>query len=216
VIDPGLLAVAATSALATGATGSLHCALMCGPLACATAQEGGQGWWHLGRLTAYASVGAALGALGQGVSIALRFSIQPYLPWLMIAGLLMTAFDVGRRVRLPGAATALDRLARVAKRAPLAARGFAFGALTPLLPCGLLYGMFLAALATGTAWGGALVMASFGVGAVPLLAVAIAGHRKLAGRTLFSVPIKTLVPLAAASVLAVRTLLARASTPACP
>jgi sulfite exporter TauE/SafE len=49
---------------------------------------------------------------------------------------------------------------------------FYIGLLTPLLPCGLLYSMFLKAASTASVLQGALVMASFGAGIVPALVVA--------------------------------------------
>ena len=67
---PPVVVAGAVGALVVGITGSVHCLLMCGPLACAsmgphrsrTAVLG----WHLGRVSAYVLVGVALGVLGRG------------------------------------------------------------------------------------------------------------------------------------------------------
>jgi sulfite exporter TauE/SafE len=46
----------------------------------------------------------------------------------------------------------------------------AFGALTGLLPCGLIYAALTAAIGVGGAMNGALFMAGFAAGSVPVLA----------------------------------------------
>ena len=48
---------------------------------------------------------------------------------------------------------------------------FYIGLLTPLLPCGLLYSMFLKAASSASILDGALIMACFGAGIVPALVV---------------------------------------------
>jgi sulfite exporter TauE/SafE len=56
-----------------------------------------------------------------------------------------------------------------------------FGALTGLLPCGLVYAALTAAIGLGSATNGALFMLAFGLGSVPALA-AIGVSAKLFGR----------------------------------
>jgi uncharacterized protein len=207
----------AASALAAGATGSLHCALMCGPLACA-GLPGNEGRrqaaaaWHLGRALAYTVVGLSLGALGAGISRALLVSVQPVLPWVMAAGLVITAFDLAKRVRpIPGVVKVSAALARAGAKMPPQTRSLLLGAATPFLPCGLLYGLFLAAVATGSAWGGALVLFSFALGAVPaLVAVQLTAHRLSLSPKVVSVA-RRAVPLVAAAVLIARALMTKAS-----
>jgi sulfite exporter TauE/SafE len=163
-------ATGAIAALVIGLSGSVHCAMMCGPLACAagsSAHARGVAWsWHLGRLVSYGAVGALAGAFGQSLS-ALLPGLQRALPWLMAVGLVLAALGPS----LPGASRLWSGLARpAAKFSPLARAG-AWGALTPLLPCGLLYGVLLTAAATGSAVSGAAVMAAFTVGSAPALSV---------------------------------------------
>jgi sulfite exporter TauE/SafE len=96
-----LLWAGGVSALVVGATSSPHCALMCGPLACAALPHGSPERagarrraafaWHGGRLAAYALCGLLLGALGQGVAGALALDVEPVLPWLMAAFLIAGA-----------------------------------------------------------------------------------------------------------------------------
>jgi hypothetical protein len=220
VLSP-LIAAGATTAFVAGLTGSLHCGLMCGPLACAgLGREGGSRWlmgsWHLGRIAAYALVGVLLGGLGQALSLALTFSVQPYLPWVMALGLVVTALDLGRYVKpLPGVSQISRALARAGARLTPSGRAFALGAATPFLPCGLLYGVFLAALATNSAPGGGLVMGAFSLGAVPVLGAVQLGARSFDRWPTASMVLRRAVPLVAAAVLIARALLARDQTPDC-
>ena len=208
-----LVIAGASSAAVAGVTGSLHCALMCGPLACAPLPKAGPQRkraavaWHLGRVLAYLSVGALLGGLGAGVARALTVSVQPYLPWVMAAGLVVTALDLARHVKpLPGVAGISRALARWGAKLPPSGRAFALGAATPFLPCGLLYGIFLAALATGSALGGAAVLGAFSLGAVPLLTGVQVGAQAWNRWPAAANVLRRAVPLAAAILLIVRAL----------
>ncbi|AGC47392.1 hypothetical protein MYSTI_06119 [Myxococcus stipitatus DSM 14675] len=212
VPTPTLL-TAAVGALTVGLTGSVHCFLMCGPLACASlpsipgadrrrallAYQGA-------RLGAYALVGGLLGALGGGVARALAVSTRPYLPWLMIAALVASALDLGKRLPpLPGLARLARGLSRWSAKFSWTVRAGAMGAVTPLLPCGLLYGVFAVALASGSFAGGALVMGAFAVGGLPALFVAQLQWGLWSKRPRLShFLLKRAMPLTAAVVLAVR------------
>ncbi len=153
-----------------GLSGSAHCAMMCGPLACAAgsgAHARGAAWsWHLGRFASYGLVGAIAGGFGQSLSAQLP-GLQRALPWVMALGLVIAAFGPA----LPGAGKAWNFLARPAAKFSPIFRAGAWGALSPLLPCGLLYGVVLTAAATGSALSGALVMAAFVAGSAPALSV---------------------------------------------
>lgn len=216
-----LVIAGASSALVAGATGSVHCALMCGPLACAGLPSGPGRWraalaWHTGRVSAYALVGGALGALGVGVSQTLTTSVQPLLPWVMAAGLIATALDVGRHLApLPGLAGLSRRLGGLAARQSPTRRSLLLGAATPFLPCGLLYGVFLAAVATSSLAGGAAVMAAFALGAVPALGGVQAGAQLGARFPAATWALRRAVPLVAAGVLIFRAVQAATQGPAC-
>ena len=201
----------AIAALVTGLSSSPHCAAMCGPLACAVGGAARRGppaiAWQLGRLGAYATVGALAGGLGRGL-VSFSPPLLRALPWLMAAGLLLGAFDVAAWFRGPG--SAIPAAGRLWRRltAPLAkfsptARSAAFGALTPLLPCGLLYGVLLAAAASGTVLGGAAVMGAFVLGTAPALGLVQASAGRL-GRSNRAVWARRVVLIAAAGVLVYR------------
>lgn len=221
-MEPMLAYAGAASALVAGVTGSLHCALMCGPLACAGLPAAGAErrraavGWHLGRVVAYSFVGFLLGALGRGVSQGLMVSVQPVLPWVMAAGLVITALDLAKHARpLPGVAAISRALARTGARMPPVTRSFLLGAATPFLPCGLLYGLFLAAIATGSAWGGAAVLGAFSLGALPALGAVQLGARQFNASPRMALVARRVVPLIAAVVLVVRALMTHGDVAKC-
>jgi sulfite exporter TauE/SafE len=192
---------------------------MCGPLACAAISPSTRTtvlvklgrtpprpWqaplaYHAARITAYGAVGAALGAAGEGARQTFS-GITPALPWIMAGALVASAAGVGKQLPMPAV---LKRLAApvVRKSANFtpSVRAAAIGAATPLLPCGSLYGLFVAAIAAASALGGAILMAAFAVGASPALAL-VQAHAPLLGRyPRASLWLRRLVPLLAAAAL---------------
>lgn len=218
-----LLWAGAGAAFAAGLAGSLHCALMCGPLAAAarphgTRAGGALAAWHAGRLAAYAVVGAGLGLGGRGLATTLAGRVQPLLPWLMAAGLAASAFELGRRLPALPAITAVGgAVARLGARLGPIGRALALGAATPLLPCGLLWGIFLAAVGAGTPLGGGAVLVAFGAGSTPGLAVVQAGAAWSGRRPRLERFLRRGVPLLAAAALVWRALAvpAAGAGPAC-
>jgi sulfite exporter TauE/SafE len=207
-------AVAGTlGALAVGVGGSGHCALMCGPLACGPVSLAPPGArrraaiaWQAGRLGAYAVVGTLAGGVGAGAARALG-AAGPALSWAMAGALALTAVDVGKLApALPGVRGLARRLGRLGARFSPTGRAAAMGAITPLLPCGLLYGVLLAAMATGSVGGGALVMTAFALATSPALALVQWNARALQRHPRALRVLRTAVPLVAAAVLVWRAL----------
>jgi sulfite exporter TauE/SafE len=203
----------AAGAFAVGLGGSGHCALMCGPLACAglgadpRRRARAAWWWQAGRAGAYAAVGAALGGAGHAATALLTGSVARFLPWLMAIGLVVSALELGKRVPpLPGLARIPRALARAGARMSTGARAALRGAATPFLPCGLLYGALLAAMATGRAAGGALLMTAFAAGAVPALALVQVNVARLHSHPRALRLARRAIPLLAAAVLVWRAL----------
>jgi sulfite exporter TauE/SafE len=224
--------IGAAAALATGLFGSGHCALMCGPLACAGLDRAGapdrrarrrSAWaWQLGRLGAYAVAGAALGGFGRAVMGTLVGPGARAVPWIMAAGLVLSALGVGAKVRrAPVLAQIPRRLARAGARISPPRRAALRGLATPFLPCGLLYGAFLMAAGAASVAGGALVMAAFGLGSVPALALVQAlvpgGGARLAAHPRAAAFARRAIPLVAAVVLVWRAVAAQsgAAAPHC-
>src|SRR5690606_4527339 len=135
--------------------------------------------WHLGRLTTYAGLGALAGATG---------AVVPGPPW--VASALALALLVWFAARLAGLAPAahlelpwLTRLGGRLPRRPGLAPRYAFGMLTSLLPCGLVYAALGVSVALARPDAGALAMVLFGLGTVPALGFAAAGLRRLSAAT---------------------------------
>lgn len=185
-MDGLLLAVLLASFL-----GSPHCAGMCGGLVALVAGGGGerpglrsaaQGQFPYqgGRLLAYLLIGAGSGAVGAVVDMgALSAGFERGAA--LFAGALMLAIGVG--ALLGRAGVPLPRLAaprfvhgvlgramtRTRHMGP-ARRGAVLGLFTGLLPCGWLYAFAIVAAGTGAPHLGALAMAVFWLGSVPILA----------------------------------------------
>lgn len=168
-----------------GLLGSAHCVGMCGGfvVALGVAQRGGsvharQALYFAGKTATYAAFGLLAGAAGAAVGLALS-GFQGLLG--VGLGLGLVAIGLG----LCGAFRRLDLASRITQRVAgaralgeairrLVTRGtpgatFGLGALNGLIPCGLVYALLVKAAATGSALGGAAVMATFGLATVPAL-----------------------------------------------
>lgn len=177
--------------------GSAHCAAMCGAFVCTyvgTRGDIGSGAlphaaYHGGRLVSYTLLGAAAGTLGAGVEwIGSLAGFQRAAT--IVAGILMVAWAAtaiaaaaGFRLRTSAPAwipRALGSAIAKVRSVPPATRAGVIGLLTTILPCGWLYVFVATAGATGSALGGATVMAVFWIGTVPaLLAVGLGARRVL-------------------------------------
>lgn len=223
VADIGLLQAGALGAATVGLVSSLHCALMCGPLACSAMVRSASRSrdiavsYLLARALSYTLVGGLLGGFGGTLSVSLATQVRPYLPWVMASALVLTATGWLRHLpALPGLGRVATNLARASANLAPMTRAGAIGALTPLLPCGLLFGLFAASLAAGTALGGAVVMGAFALGSTPALALAQAGTRFVALRSrMQQVVFQRLLPLAAAVWIVVRTVAVAQQGPQC-
>lgn len=169
------------AAFIAGLVTSLHCVGMCGPLACSWAVARGTNstflrdtaLYHGARLTAYGIVGAVAGTLGTMPKEWLQHRGIAMFPWLLVIAFVLVG--IGADAWLPKPAFLTKPMARLRMKAMQfgsAARASALGLATPLLPCGPLYMMFGLALANGSAARGAEFSVSFGLGTLPLLALA--------------------------------------------
>lgn len=157
-----------------GAANSLHCACMCGPLA--VAFGGGAlptAAYQGGRTISYSILGAALGGTGTALGSARIGTPTASVAFVLAAGITILVL-IGDRgaVRIPGLTRLLGRASAASRALPPLHRAVLMGALTPLLPCGLLWSACAGAAVAGSAAAGAAVMAGFALGAVPLLFLA--------------------------------------------
>ncbi len=180
----------------TGALASLHCIGMCGAvvLAYSTQVPSGtpsrrsriaaeilrHGTYNGGRIMSYAALGALLSAAG--LRLVWVKNAGDYISVaagavMVVAGLAMLGvLRIPARIALGGGA--VTRLHAGLLRGSSPARTLALGVLTPLLPCGMLYGMLAKAAASATVGGGALTMAVFALGMTPSLS-ALGGFSSL-------------------------------------
>ena len=168
-------------AFAAGMVTSLHCAGMCGPLACYLAPPPGSrdnfatvtALYQLGRLLSYTLAGALAGGLGMvalGWVNIYQNSLSRFLPWMLVAFFVLVALRADKlllRPRFMG--TVLIALRRRISGLPRPLAGLGMGILTPLLPCAPLYAVFGLALMTQSPSRGAEFLLLFGLGTLPLL-----------------------------------------------
>lgn len=190
--------------------GSLHCVGMCGPFAMLAGSGAGTKSlgkqthsgrpsaaipaisYSAGRLATYSIVGVVFGALGMALNRGVQFA-QFQQTATYVAGGLMIAVgcvalsrQMGIKIALPSIAGPLQRLLqnnfnRITQRPPLQ-RAFLIGAFSCLMPCGWLYTFAIVAAGTGSPWQGALVMAVFWAGTVPIMSALMMGLSGLGQR----------------------------------
>jgi len=191
--------------------GSLHCAGMCGAfLAIAIGNapsRAPQIAYHLGRLVTYTALGALAGSIGKLVNLAGALAhIQPLA--LSIAAIITITFGVNSLLTTLGyssmrfqAPRFMSSLAMIGHRSALQhgpiVRGALIGLVTTLLPCGWLYAFVAAAAGTGSASRGALTMAVFWSGTIPVMASLGLGLRGLLGAAGKRIPVITCLALIA-------------------
>lgn len=189
------------SVLAASLLGSLHCAGMCGAFVAFAVglddPEAGRNRGRLhaaynaGRLVTYMTLGALAGALGSALDIA-GSMVGVSRVAAALAGATLIVFGVTHLLRALGVRIAparpprfmqgaLRRANRAAMALPPVRRALVIGLMTTLLPCGWLYAFVAAAAGTGSAAYGALTMAVFWVGTLPVLVAVGAGIRALSG-----------------------------------
>ncbi|WP_035374620.1 sulfite exporter TauE/SafE family protein [Pseudoduganella violaceinigra] len=193
--------------LIAGLAGSVHCAGMCGGIVSAFSvgapararvipiARAGTGAataahvlaYNAGRMMSYMVAGAIAGGLaGSVASLARVASAQAIGYWmanLMLAAMGLYLMDAWRGLaRVEQAGGMLWRRVQplVKPLVPMDTpwKALALGGLWGWVPCGMVYSVLLTAMLSGSALDGALVMAAFGLGTLPmLLAMGMAGAR---------------------------------------
>lgn len=169
------------TAFVAGLVTSLHCAGMCGPLACAVmpaARDDADpqtvsSVYHVTRLAGYGALGALAGGVGRLPLAFLSDDVVRYLPWLLVLFFIAVAIRFDQRLpRFPVLGRAYGWVAgnlRGAQNRSRLRAAAALGLATPLLPCGPLYFLISLAMLSGSALRGAETLLAFGLGTVPLL-----------------------------------------------
>jgi len=154
---------------------------MCGPIALALPFQSTSRWqtvgnillYNTGRILTYASLGIAIGFLGQTITMA---GMQVYFSLALgVLMLLAALFSINLESRFLSfepvhrlntwVKMKMAQLLQTNKRETL----FGLGMLNGLLPCGLVYLAIIGAVGVGSALQGAAYMALFGAGTLPLL-----------------------------------------------
>lgn len=169
-----------TAALLAGLVTSLHCAGMCGPLACMLGPTQADGdrvdpttvnvTYHVSRLMGYTTFGAIAGGLGQVPRSWFSEPLIRWMPWLLVIFFIFVALRLDSRLpKLIWLSRWTFRIQAKLRTKPRVQVAATMGALTPLLPCGPLYFLIALSAMSGSALRGAEFMLAFGIGTVPLL-----------------------------------------------
>lgn len=162
-----------------GLFGSIHCAVMCGPLLLAIHGQATLSWklvanrllYQFGRILTYGILGAVLGIFGnlaslQGGQRSLSLSIGIL---LLLIGLIQL-FGKKNQTLIKFQTKALQPLIQyMGKYLYRPGGSFIAGMLNGLLPCGMVYMALAAALNANSMLNAAMFMVLFGLGTLPLL-----------------------------------------------
>ncbi len=169
------------TAFILGLISSLHCIGMCGPIALMLPVERNNPTkkaiqillYHLGRLTAYGSIGLVFGLLGKGIFIAgIQQQLSVFIGISMILIILIperifAKYNFSKPV-YKVISKIKQKLGSQFKNKSLSSL-FTIGLLNGFLPCGMVYVALFGAIAMQSAPVGVLYMILFGLGTVPMM-----------------------------------------------
>lgn len=174
------------SAFITGLISSMHCVGMCGPIAFALPKTGnglqgiaiGRLLYNLGRITTYAFLGVVFGLFGQGLKLAgFQQSVSIAAGVFMFIAALMAIINkkpIGSEYLFKFLG---HRFTKQLFNGKNQASLYGIGLINGFLPCGFVYFALIGAGVTQHAWNGALYMAVFGLGTLPLMyIISMVGH----------------------------------------
>ncbi|MEQ6121629.1 sulfite exporter TauE/SafE family protein [Reichenbachiella sp. MALMAid0571] len=165
------------SALIFGLLGSVHCAVMCGPIAMVLPKGKhflNQVSYNFGRITSYLIIGGIFGLIGKGM-----FLVGFQQTISVLAGVLLILIYFGSKSYSGNiAGTTFFNKILTSIRKSIGANltvnkwysRYLVGLVNGFLPCGLVYMAAVAAISTGSPTGGMTYMFLFGLGTVPMMA----------------------------------------------
>jgi sulfite exporter TauE/SafE len=173
------------SAFILGLISSLHCIGMCGPIAMMLPVDRQNEakkvtqiiTYHLGRLSAYATIGLIFGLLGRGFFLAgLQQKMSIFIGLAMILVVLIPEKVFARYNFSKPVYKVISRikssLGNQFKNKSYKSL-FTIGLLNGFLPCGMVYIALFGAIAMQSAGFGVLYMVLFGLGTVPLMTIVV-------------------------------------------
>lgn len=193
------------SAFLLGLVGSLHCGVMCGPIVLAISSGKHEGLsffirqvaYNLGRILTYLLLGAVIGLIGKGLSLA---GFQQSLS--ILSGLLLLALYFLPRtsakfrsfnVVIQSFTGFLKRLISPFFKSQSVIARFMIGVINGFLPCGLVYVAAAGAIATGEPTDSAMFMTFFGMGTIPML-LSISTFQFFLGKNI-TIKVSKLIPM---------------------
>ncbi len=173
------------TAFVLGLIGSFHCIGMCGPIAFVLPLDkekplkafGGTVLYHLGRMISYSAIGLLFGMIGKGLYLAgFQQRLSILIGILMIILVLVPAKTLNRFSFTRPLYGMIDRVKKslglyMKRRSSWSL--LPIGILNGFLPCGLVYMALLGSISTGAALSGAVYMAWFGLGTIPMMTAAV-------------------------------------------
>lgn len=174
-------------AISMGLISSFHCVGMCGPIALAlpvhkgtrAQQLAGVLAYNAGRALAYAMFGMVIGILGASLAWLGVLRYASIAIGAVMLGYVFWPSGLGQRLHMPlfwqkTMGRLKQNMGLYLKRKDLPGM-LLLGMLNGAIPCGMVYMALVSSVATGSAWGGGLFMALFGLGTMPaMLALGIA------------------------------------------
>ncbi len=169
------------TAFTIGLLGSFHCIGMCGPIAMALPYSGPAGQsgtgnallYNAGRICTYSLLGLIPGFIGHGLTLAgFQQGLSLFLGiFMLIAAIVSLPFE--RQIQNLAVVKNFQKWLQQKLGTFLKGDGrkrfFGIGILNGFLPCGLVYMGLAGALTQNYFWQGALYMAVFGLGTVPMM-----------------------------------------------
>ncbi|WP_264551440.1 sulfite exporter TauE/SafE family protein [Flavobacterium sp. N2038] len=179
------------SAFILGLISSLHCVGMCGPIAMMLPVDHQNQakkvtqivTYHLGRLTAYATIGLIFGLLGRGFFLAgmqQKMSIFIGVAMILVVVIpekIFAKYNFSKPVYkiISNIKTSLGSQFKKKSYKSL----FTIGLLNGFLPCGMVYVALFGAIAMQSASLGVMYMLLFGLGTLPLMTIVVYIHSLL-------------------------------------
>lgn len=171
-----------------GLISSLHCIGMCGPIAMMLPVDHQNEakkvtqilTYHLGRLTAYATIGLIFGLLGRGFFLAgLQQNMSIFIGVAMIVVVLIpekvfSRYNFSKHVFKIISKIKSNLGSQFKNRSYKSL--FTIGLLNGFLPCGMVYVALFGAIAMQSASFGVLYMLLFGLGTMPLMTIVVYIH----------------------------------------
>ena len=173
------------TALVLGLAGSFHCIGMCGPIAFVLPVDRSSKarmlyqtfLYHFGRVLSYSLIGLLFGFIGKGLYLAGFQQRLSILMGVIMIGLVIVPISIFNKYNF---SKPLYRLiGHVKQKLGLYLNKksnkalFSIGFFNGFLPCGLVYMALLGAISVGNETQGALYMALFGIGTIPMMTAAI-------------------------------------------